>query len=125
MFCGRAEQPLEAAPQIGGLADVGLGLWVVAPQEENSWGRRNSIKNVGIILRDEFPLMEEHKGILEGFTTKGGEDFGSSEVRSTELSAIVMPDDEHGATHFEQARTHSVPYSVTERLLPVSLFLLA
>ena len=36
----RAEQALQAAPQIGGLADVRLGLRVFAAQEEDGRARR-------------------------------------------------------------------------------------
>jgi hypothetical protein len=56
----RTEQALQAAAQVGGFADVGLGVGILAAQKENRGADRNAKKNVGISLRVEFQALSQH-----------------------------------------------------------------
>ncbi len=60
----RAEKPLQAAAQVGGLADVGLGLGIVAPQEEDCGRGRSGGENFRVAIGDEFQALGQHWVIL-------------------------------------------------------------
>ena len=63
-FLERAEQTLQAAAEVGGLADVGLGVGIFAAQEEDSRGRGDCGEDLRISLRDEFQALGQHEVIL-------------------------------------------------------------
>jgi hypothetical protein len=64
MFRGRAEQPLEPSPQVGSLAYVGFGLWVVSAKEKNCRCGGNYSKRFSVACRNELDARGKHKAIL-------------------------------------------------------------
>ena len=60
----RAEEPLQAAAQVGGLADVGLGLGIVAAKEEDCRRGRSGGEDFRIAIGDEVQALGQHWAIL-------------------------------------------------------------
>ena len=60
----RAEEALQPAAQIGGLADVGLGLGIVAAQDKDRRGGRSGGEDFRVAIGDEFQALGQHSGIL-------------------------------------------------------------
>ena len=60
----RPEKTLQAATQVGGLADVGLGLGIVAAEEEDCRRRGSGGENFRIAIGNEFQALSQHLGIL-------------------------------------------------------------
>ena len=61
---GGTEQADEAAAEVGGLADVGLGLRVARAQQENRGRGGHGGEEVGVALGAEFKLHGKHGTIL-------------------------------------------------------------
>ena len=60
----RAEEALQAAAQVGGLADVGLGLGIVAAQEEDGGRGWSGGENFRIAIGSEIQALGQHEAIL-------------------------------------------------------------
>ena len=60
----RAEEALQAAAQVGGLADVGLGLGIVAAEQEDGRGGRGGGEGFGVAIGDELEALGQHEVIL-------------------------------------------------------------
>lgn len=67
----RAKQALEASAEIGCFADVGLGLRVLAPQEEHGRAGWHGSKQLGIVFGHEFKTLGQHSSILEELDEDG------------------------------------------------------
>ena len=61
---GRAEQALQAAAQVGGLADVGLGLRIGAAEEEDRGRSGDGGESFGVAVGDELEALGQHGFIL-------------------------------------------------------------
>jgi len=61
VFFRRGEQAREAALQVGGLRDVGLGLSILGAEQEHSRRCGDGVEELGIALRRE--LKRTHKRI--------------------------------------------------------------
>src|SRR5580700_4096964 len=58
-----AEQALQAAAKIGGLADIGLGLQIGSAQQKHGWSDGNSREDFEVTLGSEFQALGQH-GII-------------------------------------------------------------
>ena len=59
-----AEQALQAAAQVRGLADVGLAGFVLSTQQKHRRTRRNGGEQLGVAVGSEFDALGEHEEIL-------------------------------------------------------------
>ena len=64
VFRGCAEQPLEASPQVGSLADVGFRLRVVPAKEKHRWCGWDHSEKFSLAGGDELETVREHHVIL-------------------------------------------------------------
>jgi hypothetical protein len=107
----RAEQPLEASPQVRGFADVRLRLRIVAAEKKNgrrSWNRGPELSIVG---RGELKGVGQHQVILvwicnseEGrkyFLLWVGRPIPLAEARTAELLPIILSVYLDQSAHFE------------------------
>ena len=56
----RAEETLQAAAQVGGLADVGLGLGIVAAEKEDGRRGGNGGEDFRVAIGDELEALGQH-----------------------------------------------------------------
>jgi len=61
---GRPEKALQTAAQVGGLADVRLGLRIVAAEEEYCWRGWSGGEDFRIAVGNEFQALGQHVVIL-------------------------------------------------------------
>jgi hypothetical protein len=54
------KQALQPPPKVGGLADVGLGVCVLAAQKKHSWGGGYGGEDLGVSLRAELEALGQH-----------------------------------------------------------------
>ena len=64
-----AKQALQAAPKVGCLADVGLGVCIFAPQKEDRGAGGNDGEDLPIPLRRKFQALSQHKVIVSKYST--------------------------------------------------------
>jgi len=62
---GNRKQPLQPAPQVGGLADVGFSL-PVSTQKKHRWLRRNRGEELLIVAGIELEPVGKHSAIVVG-----------------------------------------------------------
>ena len=60
----RAQEAVQAAAQIGGLADIGFGLRIVPAQQEYCRRGRGCCECFRVAIGDELKMLAQHKGIL-------------------------------------------------------------
>jgi hypothetical protein len=63
-FFDGTQQSLQAPTQVGGFADVRLGVCMLAAQEEDCWAGRNGGENFGVSLWREFDPLSQHSLIV-------------------------------------------------------------
>src|ERR1700683_4636622 len=72
-FFDRTEQTLQASTKIRSLADIRLGLRVVAAQQEHGGSRGDGSENLRIAFRGEFQALSQHEIILVPNHQAGGD----------------------------------------------------
>ena len=60
----RAQEALQSAAQIGGLADIGFGLRIVAAQQEYCRPGRGRGECFRVTIGVEIEMLGQHNGIL-------------------------------------------------------------
>src|SRR5882762_5534231 len=69
-FFGRAQQPKQASPQVGGFADVRLRA-ALSTQKEDRGARRDGGEELMVAACIELKPVRQHTGILDGIRPRG------------------------------------------------------
>ena len=70
-FFGRSQEADESAAKVGSFSDVGLGLWVVAAEQEDCGRGWNGRQDFSVALWDELDPLRQHQIILVGIRHGG------------------------------------------------------
>ncbi len=62
---GRRKQSLQPPPQVGSLADVGLGVRILAAQKKHGGGGGYGGEDLGVSFRTELYAFGQHNWIVE------------------------------------------------------------
>jgi hypothetical protein len=65
VFGRLAQEALQPAAQISGLADVWFRLRIVSAKQKHGWSGRDSSEDCGVTGRDELQAVGEHEAIID------------------------------------------------------------
>src|SRR5260370_22513822 len=68
MLLRRGKQPLQPPPKVGRLADIGLGVGILAAQKKHSRGGGYGGEDIGVNFRAELDAFGQHKAIVVRLT---------------------------------------------------------
>ena len=109
-FFRQGKQPLQPAAQVGRLADVGLGVRILAAQKKHGGGSGYGGEDLGVSFRPELDTLAQHACDCSACDGRAE----SSKTCALELLPEVRTVHLHDAAHLLQPGTHALADAVAE-----------